>query len=312
MTLPYSLNITSEGEGSLTYYEGGALQTVPSEHPAFSEIVAALVRGESPARFVSLSAALADSALVEADDVELLDDVVYYKGEAVHSNLANTIVRYAREGRDTANLERFLANLDANPSHRSREQLFTWVNAKDLTIDEDGFIVGFKGVRQDVPDYVVVDDDDDYVDHDERFVSVHAGTASVDGVLYEDQRIPQWPGAVVSMDRSKVSDDPAEPCHEGLHVGNYRYASSWTSNVVVLEVRVNPADVVSIPSDSSCEKMRCCRYEVLQVHVPVPEAPEEDLSSYEPEATIPPANLAEALVNVPRSFLAGLLHRLGR
>jgi hypothetical protein len=51
-------------------------------------------------------------------------------------------------------------------------------------------------------------------------------------------------------------------CSVGLHVGTYDYASNFTLNV--LEVHVNPRDVVSVPTDSNWAKVRCCRYVVIK------------------------------------------------
>jgi hypothetical protein len=33
----------------------------------------------------------------------------------------------------------------------------------------------------------------------------------------------------------------------------------------MLEVHVNPRDVVSVPTDSNWQKVRCCRYKVVDV-----------------------------------------------
>ncbi len=65
--------------------------------------------------------------------------------------------------------------------------------------------------------------------------------------------------------RSQICDNPGEGCSVGLHVSNFRYSNSWAGNdgrVVLVEV--SPADVVSVPTDSDCEKIRVCRYKVIQ------------------------------------------------
>jgi len=51
-------------------------------------------------------------------------------------------------------------------------------------------------------------------------------------------------------------------CHTGLHVGTYAYASNFGQGAL-LEVQVNPRDVVSVPTDCSAAKMRTCRYVVV-------------------------------------------------
>jgi hypothetical protein len=58
-----------------------------------------------------------------------------------------------------------------------------------------------------------------------------------------------------------VNDDPNAGCSHGLHVGSETYAVGFGSRHLI--VAVDPADVVCIPHDSSCQKMRCCGYTVV-------------------------------------------------
>jgi hypothetical protein len=64
------------------------------------------------------------------------------------------------------------------------------------------------------------------------------------------------------MDRSQVDDDPNNTCSYGLHVGAWDYVKGF-NNGVILEVEVNPEDVVTIPYDYDSQKMRVCKYKVL-------------------------------------------------
>ena len=50
-------------------------------------------------------------------------------------------------------------------------------------------------------------------------------------------------------------------CSFGLHCGTRAYAVGYGS--IILTVKVNPADAVSVPSDSDCQKIRVCRYLVV-------------------------------------------------
>lgn len=62
-------------------------------------------------------------------------------------------------------------------------------------------------------------------------------------------------------------------CGHGLHVGAFDYAKSYggidldddeggNGNKLMI-CKVNPRDVVSVPTDSRFQKLRCCRYEVV-------------------------------------------------
>jgi hypothetical protein len=252
----FNIAIDDAGEGSATIFAEGEVVTITHDHAHFAQIVNALVTGQDPARYLNVA-----SAITRIDSrVTIEGNAVYFDGEEVHNTLTATILRYAREGRPTSGLVRFLERLFENPSKRSRDQLFDWVSAGDLTIDTDGFFIGWKGVSN-------------------GMTSISSGTASVDGVVMSGH-IPNAVGSIIEMPRASVQDDPTIGCHTGLHVGTYEYANGFGQ--ILLEVKVDPADVVSVPVDSGFQKLRCCRYEVLAVHQP--ERGSEWNDDYEPES----------------------------
>lgn len=147
---------------------------------------------------------------------------------------------------------RFIENLYANTSDFVRAQLFGWMafenlHGHGLTLTEDGCFIGYKGVTGTT----------------EAPLSINRGKAIVNGVQHNGQ-IPNPKGAIVEMPRNSVQADPAIGCGPGLHVGTYRYAQGW-SHGVLLTVKVNPRDVVSVPTDCDAQKIRTCRYEVIDV-----------------------------------------------
>jgi len=308
---PHEITVNAEGEGAATFSQNGVLVSVPNTHPEFKRIVRALINGDSPAPFLDLSKA------VEGLDgrVTVTDGAVLFNGEKVHSSLANTILRYRREGRDTDGLVKFLERLEQNPSRRSRQQLFDWTEAKSLTIDAEGYFIGFKGVNVEEAPTDLDDEGDQTITTEQGeqvFLSVTAGTAFVNGVEITGQ-IPQRVGDVVTMLRENVQDDVTIGCSYGLHVGSYDYAHDFGTSL--LEVRTDPADVVSVPSDSAFQKLRCCRYEVLSVQ----EVKTPDVSHYEPEAEADEYEdfedeIVESLqaADVPLTFLQRLFNRRAR
>jgi hypothetical protein len=120
------------------------------------------------------------------------------------------------------------------------------LSREDFAITADGLVVGYKGVKRDA---------------DGQLVSVQSGRAIVDGTVHVGN-IPNPLGAVVEMPRGEVTFDPANGCSVGLHVGTYDYAAGWAQGAL-LEVHVNPRDVVSVPTDCDSQKMRTCRYRVV-------------------------------------------------
>jgi len=87
------------------------------------------------------------------------------------------------------------------------------------------------------------------------------------------------------MNRDNVNPDANETCSHGLHVGAFAYANTFSE--LLLEVEVNPKDVVAVPPDYNNQKMRVCEYKVIRV-APGHERQEEvyDDATYEDDAEI--------------------------
>lgn len=275
---------SSEGRATIVIvHDNGDVDTLTDSHPNFTRVATALFNGEDPLQWLNADPRAIVVAL--SDRVEIIDGVLHFDGDAVYDGLASTIGRYHREGRDATNLVKFMERLSANPSRRSREQLFNWTQAKELTIDADGYIIGYKGVSN-------------------NLLSISSGKASVDGVEHVGN-IPNAVGTVISMPRSEVQDDPNVGCSTGLHVGSWDYASGF--GAVTLEVRIDPADVVSVPADCGFQKLRCCRYEVVAVH----DSDDDDLTDHEPESEWDDEDAFDSFMEyVPETFLNRLRDRL--
>jgi hypothetical protein len=164
---------------------------------------------------------------------QLRDGQLYFNDERVHPNVASRIDRMAASGEDPTPVIRFYERLQQNPSKRSVDQLFDFLQHLGLPFEADGTFLAYKGVNDDLSDK-------------------YTG------------RIFNTPGAVIKINRNLVSDDPRTPCHEGLHVGAHAYASTFASTTIA--VRVDPKNVVCVPYDSSSQKMRVCEYEVIGLH----------------------------------------------
>jgi len=121
---------------------------------------------------------------------------------------------------DTEPLERFWDNLVLNPSLRSREMLYAFLEYNGIPITEDGCFIAYKRVTEDYKD-----------------IRTRTFNNSV--------------GAVVSMDRDKVDPDPTRTCSTGLHVAAWPYAkdSYCCGQGHLMEVKVNPFNVVAVPND---------------------------------------------------------------
>lgn len=183
---------------------------------------------------------------------------VLFDGDPIHSVLADQLVRAIQDGHpeNYTALAKFWEKLESNPTEHSRQQAFDWLSCHQFQITPDGDVVGYKGVLD---------------RRDGSYESAWASrvpdvpSAFVNGVPVPPlSRVPQKVGDVVTMPRSEVVHDPGQACERGLHVATRDYAGSYGT---VLEVHVNPRDIVSVPTDGNGAKVRACRYVVARVAV---------------------------------------------
>jgi hypothetical protein len=241
----------SDGVRTLTFIgQDGSFHSINSNTLGFDETLTAVLANDTAAATV---AAVPLNTIV--DRLRAVDpsfgtdgDTVTRNGQSLPNRLSDLLLSYARQGSASLTaLGQFITRLDNNPSRRSVDSLFDWIDANNLSLTADGLIVGYKGVSRSGNGYK----------------SVASGTASVNGVQHTGQ-IPNAVGDVITMPRNQVQDDPSIGCHYGLHVGSHAYASSFGQHL--LTVTVDPADVVSVPTDCAAAKMRVCRYTVVAVN----------------------------------------------
>lgn len=165
--------------------------------------------------------------------VTMKDDKVFWKGQPFNNALATRMIEMFADGFPIDPMVRFMENLMANPSKRSVDQVYGFLEKNDLPITPDGYFLAYKRVN------------DNYMD-------IHSGTIS------------NHIGAVVTMDRNLVDDNPESHCSTGLHFCSESYLDSFGSaSQPVMILKISPADVVSIPTDYNGAKGRCCKYEVV-------------------------------------------------
>ena len=117
---------------------------------------------------------------------------------------------------------------------RVRKELLAFIKRNSIVVDSAGDIISYKAVR---PDYF----------------DKHTG-----------KTFKNAPGTRVWMDFGDVDDNANIGCSKGLHCGSLDYVASFGhGNDRIVIVRVDPADVVSVPLDCDCQKLRCCAYTVI-------------------------------------------------
>lgn len=164
-------------------------------------------------------------------NIKIHDGEVYWREEPLHNALTVRMLAMLEEGFSIEPLANFMHNLMENPSYRSVQELYGFLEKNNLPITQDGHFLAYKKVRNDYTD-------------------CHTGTMN------------NAPGQIVSMPRNKVDDDCNNTCSSGLHFCSESYLNCFSGDRIVI-VKINPRDVVSIPVDYNNAKGRACCYEVI-------------------------------------------------
>ena len=208
----------------------GESGTVNADHNAYQTAVDAVRAGDFDTFMLIANPATIIHKF--ADNRIVIDGgVVTFDGNVLHGVLADRMVDSIQEGFGVEPLANFLINLNDNPSHRAVSELYGFLEETNLTITKDGYFVAYKKIG-------------------ENYMDCYTGT------------MDNSPGSVVEMERNKVDDDKDRTCSKGLHFCGRAYLSSYGGARTVV-VKINPRDVVSIPSDYNNHKGRCCKYEVI-------------------------------------------------
>lgn len=166
-------------------------------------------------------------------NVSVQGETLYWKGEQLNGGLAVRMIQMLQDGFPIEPMVAFMENLFTNPSKRAVTELYGFLEKNNLPITPEGHFLAYKKVRKD-------------------FLDIHSGTM--------DNSV----GKVLEMERNAVDDDKDRTCSTGLHFCGMSYLPHFggcDSRTVI--VKINPRDVVSIPSDYNDAKGRACRYEVI-------------------------------------------------
>ena len=154
--------------------------------------------------------------------------VLTYMDEEIDMGLTHVIEQHMKDKTDYKFMLNFIERLFKNPSSRAVRDLYMFIVQKGLSIDLEGYIIGFKGVNHDYTD-------------------CHTG------------KVSNAIGAKICMRRNMVNDDWGTACSQGYHVGTRSFATGFGKKVMI--IKLDPADFVAC--DGASNKMRCCAYEVI-------------------------------------------------
>lgn len=207
---------------------------VPRDHVNYDKIKEAINKndGEMFVKLVDIPKAVNNFT---EGNVKVEDGVVYWKDKPIHNVITDKILMLMREGFPFKPVLLFYENLMANPSYRATQELYPFLDRQGLPITEDGCFLGYKRVQ------------DNFTD---QYSGVYLNTV----------------GTVHEVERNTVDDNWREACSSGFHVGSIEYVRDFHKNTGhVMIVKVNPKDVVSVPTSENT-KLRTCKYEVVGEH----------------------------------------------
>lgn len=241
MTNEFSSIITSNYVSVMNLVTGNVTK-IQSNDPVFEKALALIREGRFPEveklTVKNMIKSFAETSKGSDFEVSLVGGGVQYsyKGSApkmLHNTMTERIIRLSQEGFNVEPLVKFMSNLLGNPSKTAIDELYLFLENTELPITSDGHFIAYKIVRHD-------------------YKSIH------DGMFANDV------GTVVEMPRNEVCDNRAQTCSYGLHFCSKTYLNSYgssdrNSDRLVL-LKINPADVVSIPSDYNNAKGRASKY----------------------------------------------------
>jgi len=216
-------------EDSLGLVTVNGVKMLRKENPYFPRVMDAIRQGK-----YEQALELTDLAgrLKKVGSFYLENGRICHKDTIMPEGLSNRIVQFADLGIPTLPYVRFWENLRQNPSESAREELFLFLENNHIPVTEDGCFIAYKRVGEDFLD------------------------------LYSHS-FNNSPGQKLQMKREDCDPDRKNACSRGLHVAAFKYAHDQYSNGNLIEVKVNPMNVVAVPEDHNNEKMRVCEYEVL-------------------------------------------------
>lgn len=224
-------NISNQGKFSI--FLNGKSYMVDSNHVNYEKILEALKASDEVAieTLVNVEKTISEFS---NDHLKIENGNVTFKGQLVVNELTQTIVKFMKDGLPFKPLIRFFENLMNNPSYRAVQELYLFLQKGNLPITEDGCFLAFKNVRSNYKD-------------------IYSGNF--------DNSV----GKVLEMPRNFVDDNRDNTCSNGFHFCSIEYLPSFTDSNggKTMVLKINPADVVSIPSDYNNTKGRCCKYEVV-------------------------------------------------
>lgn len=263
-------------DNGLSLLIDGKSMTLNKDHANYNAVKDALreKRYEDIPKLIDLEQSIRDY-LSGDHRVSIIGGIVRVDDYSFSEAVSDKVLRMIRDGFDPEPLLNFLRKVMANPSFAARQELLLFCFANDFLIHEDGDIIAYKSTGED-------------------YLSIHTNS--------KGEHVRYMVGDKPSMERGSVDDDRHRTCSFGLHFAAYKYASTWAGSSIrhVMIVKINPSDVVAIPSDYSNQKGRTCRMEVIGERTDFTPLPLKEVYT---DRDVRPAPADETVADIIRDFL---------
>jgi len=244
MNITYLRDKDGSPRGLVFISSTGVAKTINKDNPNWTKIEAAIRDNDESALMDAISMKRSVENFGSTGKIQVRNGAVYYGGEKLFGEDVNRILSYLQNGYPTASmiklLEAKMRNISRNAGAVS--SLYSFLENKGMPITDNGTILGYKGVREDL-------------------YSVHTGNEPlISGTRREDGAILNAIGETVWMDMRYVDCNPDNSCGPGLHIGSYNYAKGWGKRVMVIEFS---AENVGMVPNHACEVLRVNKYRVV-------------------------------------------------
>ena len=243
-------------QDGLVVFTNGKQYTVDKTHVNYALIVEAIKAADwdSIPNLVDIASHINATG---KDVITVVDGAVMYGNQEVHNTLTVRLLDMLREGFNIDPMIALLKNLMSNPTSTAIDEFYLFIENNRMPITEDGCILAYKRVSYEFKDCYtnrVVNKPAHMMTSEEleegTWKAGNVTTTVVNGVT------------TVEMPRNLVDNNRQNDCSVGLHFCSLAYLGEFTGDNILI-VKVNPADIVSIPYDYNNTKGRCWRYEIV-------------------------------------------------
>ncbi len=228
----------------ITSNDTNNVYTLASTNPNYDAVLDAVRLGDEDSIHALCNIAKSIETFTEGN-VKVENGHVYYNNTLMDGVIVDRILGFVKEKLPVQPLLRFINKLNDNSSARAVSELYKFLEHKNMPITPEGNFLAYKGVTKD-------------------YYSITAGTIEVIKGTVKEGKIFNGVGEKIEVKRNQVCDNKDIGCSAGIHAGSLQYATEFSGSVgKVVIVEIDPKDVVSIPTDCMCQKLRACAYKVV-------------------------------------------------